>query len=346
MTSALDVFETQARACAKIGSPFTAELCRAIPEAMGETGFGQHIRLWQGDAGTDALALRACGGLHALVLTGAAPDLAATYPPHALDGARLRAALGDTIAEHDGFLTDYLDSPPQTNEVGRSSMLLGAGLTLAHETGFPLSVYEIGASAGLNLWFSRYAYDLGNGIAWGRSDAPLTVSSDWSGALPPLERWLDVVARRGCDRNPLTPDNPDDRLRLLSYIWPDQPERLTRMRKALDFSAAHAPLVAAADAADWIEHELAVPAEPGTVRMVYHTIVWQYLPEPVKARITAAIETAGAAATPDTPLAWFRFESDQGAGGDGGLMDLRLWPGGETRMLGRADFHGRWVRWA
>ena len=346
MSAAIENFELQARACARIGSPFTAELCRAIPEAMGDTGFARRVRNWAGPAGQDALALRACGGLHALVITGASPDLAAVYPPHAGDRAVLRSVLGDVIAEHDLFLTDYLDNPPQTNETARSSMILGAGLTVAHETGLPLSLYEIGASAGLNLWFSRYAYDLGNGLAWGRSDAPLTIASDWSGALPPLNIPLDVMSRRGCDRNPLSPADPEDRLRLMSYIWPDQASRMARMRQALDFVAARAPSVVAEDAADWVEAKLAKPQDPGTARLLYHTVVWQYLPEKVKARITAAIEAAGAAATRDKPLAWFRFENDQGAAGDGGLMDMRVWPGGETRVLGRADFHGRWVRWA
>ncbi len=32
-------------------------------------------------------------------------------------------------------------------------------------------------------------------------------------------------------------------------------------------------------------------------------------------------------------------------GASGGL-NLRLWPGRDTRALGRADFHGRWIDWA
>jgi hypothetical protein len=336
-------FEAQARGSAENGSPFTAELCRAIPDAMGESDFARRIHDWPGAAGPDALALRACGGLHALVLTGAAPYLAAFYPPAPMNRAGLRAALGDAIAEHDAFLTAYLDNPPQTNEVGRSSMLLGAALHVARATGLPLETYEIGASAGLNLWFSRYGFDLGNGLDWGRADAPLRIASAWSGAAPPLDQALAVVAQKGCDQNPLDPKSPDQRLRLLSYIWPDQPERLIRMREALDFAAARPAVVEKAEAADWVERQLRALAAPGIARMLYHTIVWQYLPEASKARILAALAEAGAAATEQTPLAWFRFENDMA--GDGGLMELTLWPGGETRVLGRAAFHGHWVKW-
>lgn len=344
MSAALDNFVAQAQACAAIGSPFTAELCRAIPDAMGDSGFARRIRTWPGEAGPDALALRACGGFHALVLAGIASDLARIYPPHEVDASVMRAVLADAIADHDAFLTAYLDSPPQTNEAGRSSMLLGAALHLARATRLPLTTLEVGASAGLNLWFSRYAFDLGHGLKWGRPGAPLTIASEWSGAFPALDQSFEIVAEEGCDRNPLDPRNADDRLRLLSYVWPDQPARLDRMRKALDFASRQPTSVERADAAEWVDMKLSAVPRRGVVRMLYHTVVWQYLPEVTRARISAALARAGEAATPTTPLAWFRFENDMA--GEGGLMELTLWPGGETQVLGRADFHGRWVKWA
>ncbi|MBU1174665.1 MAG: DUF2332 family protein [Alphaproteobacteria bacterium] len=347
MASPLDAFERQALGCERIGSPFTAALCRAIPVAMGRSRLADRLGGWPGDAAADALALRVCGGLHALVLTGASSELKAVYPPHDCNETALIAALRAAIAEHDAFLCAYLDQPPQTNETARSSMILGAALIVADRTGLPLTTFEIGASAGLNLWFSRYGFELGDGLKWGRADAPLIVASDWSGACPRRDVRLDVVSRRGCDRNPLDPRNPDDRLRLLSYIWPDQPARLDRMRRALDYAAHRPPVLDRQDAGTWLKRQLEAAPEPGLARMVYHTVVWQYLPTETQMELTATLGTAGAAASPQTPLAWFRFETDNLANGsDGGLMQLTLWPGGETEVLGRADFHGRWVRWA
>ena len=346
MGSPLDNFDLQAKACERLGSPFTGALCRAIPKVLGDSGFGQRIGNWSAEsAGQDALALRACGALHALVLTGASPEFAAVYPPNALDEATLAAAVSQVIGTHDAFLTAYLDSPPQTNEVARSAIILGAALTVAEQTGLPLSVMEVGASAGLNLFFERYGFDLGEGRTWGAPDAVLSIGSEWSGAIPPLTAPLEVVARSGCDRNPLKPTGPDDRLRLLSYVWPDQKQRLERMRLALDHAARQDLSVERDDAAAWVERALSAPQQPGVARMLYHTIVWQYLPEATKARISAAFEKAGAEASDASPLVWFRFENDAGANGDGGLMEMTLWPGGKTRVLGRADFHGRWVRW-
>jgi len=329
-----------------IASRFMSRMAESLLAVVDDkSAFGRRLIAWPDTAGEDALALRAIAGFHALKLSGAAPELTPHYPPFETSDAELQEAVRSAIAGHDAFLTEYLDSPPQTNETGRSSMVLGAALHVANATGLPIETFEIGASAGLNLWFERYTYDFGNGLKWGSADAPLTVRSDWSGAPPPLQAPVQVTARHGCDRNPLDPKNPDHRLRLTSYVWPDQSERLDRVAKALAFAAAQPVAVEKADAADWVEQALLAPPQSGVARMIYHTVVWQYLPEPVKARITDAIQKAAATATAETPLAWFRFENDD-KGEDGGLMELTHWPGGETRKLGRADFHGRWVEWA
>lgn len=336
-------FESQAHACDKLGSAFTAELCRLIPQVMGATAFATRLRNWPGDAGADALALRACGALHAMARSGSAPNLQAVYPPNQPDPSMLRATLAAEIGRNDAFLTAYLDSPPQTNEVARSSLILGAALHAAKVTGLPLEVLEIGASAGLNLQFAHYAYAFGPDLTWGQGGAPLTIRSEWSGNPPPFDAALEVIAQRGCDQNPLDPRDPKDRQRLISYVWPDQTERLDRIERALAFAATQNIVVEKMDAADWVERELSASPQPGRARMIYHTIVWQYLPAAIKSRISAAIERAAIAAKTQTPLIWFRFENDMA--GEGGLMQMTLWPGGETRTLGRADFHGRWVNW-
>jgi hypothetical protein len=56
------------------------------------------------------------------------------------------------------------------------------------------------------------------------------------------------------------------------------------------------------------------------------------------------MERAGAAATKDAPLAWISVEADR-MDAMSACVRLRLWPDGSDEELGRADFHGRWVRW-
>jgi hypothetical protein len=75
-----------------------------------------------------------------------------------------------------------------------------------------------------------------------------------------------------------------------------------------------------------------------------HSIAWQYFAGATQGRIAAALADAGAAATREAPLAWLRFESD-GLQGSAAIL-LTLWPGGETRALGRGDYHGRFADWS
>lgn len=335
-------FAGQADGCRRMGSAFTALVCELLGERLDATSaFGARILGWPGDMRADALALRAAGGLNALARSGREPALSAVYPPNEPTREALFDAIQAAIAGHDAFLTSCLDSAPQTNEVKRCAVLLGGALIVARETGLPLDVLEIGASAGLNLGFERHRYEVG-AAHWGPADAPVTIRSDWRGDLPPLDAALDIVSRRACDLNPLDPSNPSDRSRVMSYIWPDQPERIATTEAAFDAAAALPWRVERSDAADWVEARLADEPTQGHTRLLMHTIMWQYLPKAIQSRITVAMERAGAAATPTAPLAWLRMEAD---GQASAAVRLTTWPGGSEREIGRADFHGRWVEW-
>lgn len=345
-----EAFRRQAEACRSLGSPFTARLCERLVAVLDVgTPLGRAVAGWGADPVESALPLRVCGALHRVVRAGRAPALAPLYPSgagaaEAPESGALDAALRETAATLGEALAGLLESAPQTNEVGRSGVLLGGLLVLARETGMPLALDEIGSSAGLNLHPDCYAYDLGEGRRYGPAAAALTVACAWRGACPPLDAPLGVAARAGADRAPLDPADAAARERLLSYIWPDQPERLARTEAALDHAAAHRAPVERAEAADWAEARLARAPEPGRVRVLMHSITWQYLPAPSRARIAAALDAAGARATAEAPLAWLRLEPDGRAGS--AALTLTLWPGGAERALGRGDYHGRFADWS
>jgi len=340
---------SQAKSSPTLGSPFIGSLCQLLAERLDHSSaFGRRILNWPTEPHRDALALRACGALHALVRSGKEPDLTAAYPPSPFDEDVLWQAITGALSRHDDFLTAFLDSAPQTNEVARSGLILGGALHIAARTGLPLAIYEIGSSAGLNLAFDEYRYDLSDGLTWGPSDAPLTVATAWRGAIPPLDAPLRVVSRQGCDRNPLDPANPADADRLMAYIWADQAHRLARTAAALALAAAEGRKPERLDAASWVEREFSKRQEPGTCRVLFHTIVWQYLPDESQERIKAVIRASAEAATSVAPVAHLGVEPDslspdanKGAG-----MRLTIWPGGEVLQLGRGDFHGRWAEWA
>jgi hypothetical protein len=116
----------------------------------------------------DLVALRCCGALHHSVLRHPQSALAKLYPPHSMpDAGSLFDAVHATIEREDAALARFIETPPQTNEVRRAAIVLGGLLLIAARWNLPLSLIEIGASAGLNLNFDRFSYDLGGGRNWG-----------------------------------------------------------------------------------------------------------------------------------------------------------------------------------
>ncbi|MNY54105.1 hypothetical protein D3C86_1899350 [compost metagenome] len=82
---------------------------------------------------------------------------------------------------------------------------------------------------------------------------------------------------------------------------------------------------------------------PGAVHVVYHTTAWQYFPKAAQDEGEALIAEAGSNATPDAPFARLQMETDGQA--PGAALSLQVWPTGDKHLIGRADFHGRWVEW-
>lgn len=338
-------FTVQAHACEQMGSPFTARLLEGLGARLDHTTMsGNRVLTWQGppDALGDAVALRLAGALHGMARRGDHPDLARLYPPNPLPDLEtlVRVAL-ETIKRVDADIMRWLDHPPQTNEVARSAILYPGLMRIAAATGLPLNLYEIGCSAGLNLIPDRYTYRLGD-VKAGQTDSPVVLAPDWTGAAPGGTE-PDIVSRCGCDRNVLDVTDAEHAERIISYVWPDQPDRMHRVTAALGLARTDPPRIYRSDAGDWIETEITDDATPGIARVILHSIAFQYFPESVQRRITARIEGAGARATADTPLAWLSFEQFET---EGPRLVLRLWPGETSRVLARADAHCRSIRWS
>lgn len=98
----------------------------------------------------------------------------------------------------------------------------------------------------------------------------------------------------------------------------------------------------AADVADWVEARLAEPQAEGVVRVLMHSVVWQYLPEPVAERIRVAMAAAGARADSARPLAWVAMEPDRSLGHQ--AIRVRGWPGDTGwQVIATAHAHAAWI---
>ncbi len=324
-----------------------ALLCEALADRMDANSLtGRAVLGWSGDPMRDALMMRVTGGLHALVRAGQAPLLAPLYPPAPLPSPD---ALGDAVAAalgrpaFDAALLPWLDGAPQTNEVGRSGVLMPGLMTIAAMTGLPLRLFELGSSAGLNLCLDRWHYRFGD-IEAGPADSPVRLAPAWRGPPPPVVA-VHVIERRGVDLAPLDAADPAVAARLLAFIWADQPERLQRAAAAVAAVAADPPPIDRGDAAGWVEARVAPAA--GSAGVVFHSIALQYFPAATRARIAAHMAAAGATATAAAPLAWLRYEIEDPASGALPTLRLTLWRGGvaEERLLARAHPHGTFLEW-
>lgn len=330
----------QARACGDLGSPFTGRLLQALgPVLQQGTPLSDRLRDWPGDIGPRgaSLPLRLAGALHALVRQNADPGLVAVYPPNDVSDAALGRAVAAAIDNHAPYIDAWIDNAPQTNEVRRSALLIAVGNWLTARYQMPLVLSELGASAGLNLMWDQFGLSVGPD-RFGPQNPALTLSPDWTG-VPPVPAHPVITDRRGVDLKPIDPGSEQGQLRLLSYLWPDQPDRITRTQAAISVAQAQ---VDRGDAADWLDARLSQDC-PGMLHLIFHTVAWQYFPDPVKHRAETAIRAAGARASDQAPLAWFAMEADEK--GEGACLTLRLWPGDQHLTLGRADFHARWVSW-
>ncbi|MFL6660973.1 MAG: DUF2332 domain-containing protein [Rhizobacter sp.] len=343
-TSLLEAFERQARGCRLLGATFTAGLADTLGAELRRGGgpLASLLPSWPGDAWRDAVPVRLFAAIHARVLAGDA-RLAALYPPHAtqVDGPALIAALNEALATHRPQFEAMLAHPPQTNEIGRGSTLLGGYSEIARRTALPLSVLEIGASAGLNLRWDRYRYELDQ-AQWGDPASPVRIVAPWRGKAPALLPHIAVGERAGCDIAPIDITSPEQCLRLQSYVWPEQRERLERLQAALALARDDGLRVERSDAAEWVERQLAEP-RAGRATVLVHSVVWQYLPAPTRERIRAAIDAAGRRATREAPFAWLAFEFE--AVEAPATLRLTLWPGGASQALAHAHPHGAHTEW-
>jgi hypothetical protein len=340
-------FREQAAFCSAYGSPFTGALCERFADDIEAGGVvAALLSGWTSNPRADAVALRLCGALHAAALSRRDMELASLYPPGAWSMEAIWPTARAFLAREQEWVQGFLQYPPQTNETRRSIVLLAGFLAFAETWGGPIDMLEVGASAGLNLNWDKFSYKTSS-WSWG-PEGEVLIDTDWQAPAPPVSATPRIRNRAACDLNPLDIRDAKQALRLKSYVWADQAERLARFDGALKLALAHNVVVERADAAEWLARKLAARAQDAAT-IVYHSVFLQYPPRETREAIVAAIRNAGAGAGTEAPLAWVRLEPEAVTDGvENGLrfvVDLHTWPGGGRRILAYTDGHVRSV-WA
>jgi hypothetical protein len=211
----IEHFREQAGFCDSHGSPFSARLTERMLQDFEAGGpVAALIGGWTRSPRADAVAVRLAGALHAAVLAGRDPALAAEHPAQRgeWDMDVLWPLARAFLAREQAWVARFIESPPQTNEVRRSIVLLLGFLLFASEHEAAVDLFELGVSAGLNLNWDRFGYRTAS-WSWG-DPAGVCIDTAWEGSAPPLEAVLRVRSRAACDINPLDVRDLAARLRL------------------------------------------------------------------------------------------------------------------------------------
>ena len=282
-----------------------------------------------------------------LLLSGLDHPLAAHYPIISGKPRLLAPAyphFHEFCLEHRDRIVELISTRlTQTNVVRRCTCLLPAFSIVCRETSSPLALIDLGASAGLNLNFDRYAYsyqrDRREILRWGSDSAQIRLEAELrgNGELPPLPSAIPVASRDGIDLDPVDLANPDQLLWLRALIWPEHVERHQQLIDAATEFKDSDIRMHAGDATRVLPALIeSVPHEHALV--VYSTIALHQFPRESRQRIADTLATASA----ERPVWQIALE-----GNDPELSITRYRRGvtGEARVLADASPHGWWIEW-
>jgi hypothetical protein len=313
--------------------------------------------------------------VHFLLLSGAGHPLADFYDTVRLVRGQLAgpappgdvaAAFTDFCAGHRAELERLIATrTTQTNEVGRCTALLPALGHVAAQYGWnePLSILDLGTSAGLNLLFDDYGYTYrpAEGGAVRTAGTPgaavaleCAVRGD-AADLPEL-RLPAVATRVGLDLAPVDAFSDDEARWLLACLWPDNLPRFARLRAAVANlrSSAHPPRLERGDILTELPGVVATMPGDGPL-VVFHSWVAAYLTEDEQ----RALATGVAALDGQRPVHYLYAESPNETpglptppspvprkGADLATALVHVGPDGAPAVrLADTHPHGYWIRW-
>jgi Uncharacterized protein conserved in bacteria (DUF2332) len=188
-----------------------------------------------------------------------------------------------TLANWDAVAATALARRTQTNEPRRC-----AGLLPAFPAG-PLALLEVGASAGLCLLPDRYAYEYTGAAGLARVGASdVVLPCEVAGPVPIPAALPTVTWRAGLDLHPLDVASAEDVRWLESLIWPEQTDRLERLRAAVAAARIDPPRIVTGDLL--VDLPALVTEAPDDVTLVvYHSAVLAYVDADGRAQFEATI---------------------------------------------------------
>ena len=289
------------------------------------------------------------GAVHHALLRGAEHALAGYFPSvagaHVLPAADAGPALVSFCRAFGPELAETISTRlVQTNQVQRAlGLRLGLSM-ITDDVAGPVHLIEVGASAGLNLRFDRYGYQVGGRRSGDPASPVQLIAGVYGPAAPPDLDVLPAIATvQGIDLDPVDVLDPDARGWLEALIWPENHGQRALLRTALDLAAADPPLIHAGDAIDVLPR-VAAELPAGEPRVVFHCATRMHVPEDRLDAFDAAIGRLNDGG----PLWWLSIEDSPdpdprpGPARPGAALVLRP-PGAVAETVAVVDGHLRWI---
>lgn len=194
------------------------------------------------------------------------------------DYSELRRVL---LADGDAIKETIRHRSTQTNEAGRLATLTPVLAQIGRVSG-PLSLIEVGASAGLCLFPDRFDYAWPPAGALSGSGGP-TLTAAVTGPVPIPTAHPEIGWRGGVDLNPLDVDDDDAMAWLTTLVWPEQEDRRARLSAAIGVARAESAYIVKGDLLEELPGLVAQARVHGTP-VVFHSAVIAYLEPGARSR--------------------------------------------------------------
>jgi hypothetical protein len=295
----------------------------------------------------DALPNLFFAAVHYLLLKGEHHQLAAFYP-----------SLNNTSQHYDfvypyfrSFALEHKDQideiitthSVQTNEVGRCAVLVPAFELVARQAKTqPISVIEIGSSAGLTLLWDRYHYRYAEDLQCGNPNSPVRIECQLHGEKrPPVRDELPkITSRMGIDLSPVDLNDTESVQWLRALVWPEHLRRASQLEQAIQLARSNPPRIVSGNALELLPTLIdGVPANDPLC--IYHSFTLSLAGGKPK----ETLERLLAEASEKRDLSHISLEWV--ANSEAPILRLAFLSGGEKseKVLARCNAHGEWLEW-
>lgn len=226
----------------------------------------------------------------------------------------------------------------QTNEVRRCTYLYPSFCYIYDQVKKPVSLIEIGTSAGLQLFWDQYCYSYGTEEVYGNVNSKVHLKSEIKGENQPflLPNSPPVEERIGLDLHINDVSNEEDYLWLRSLIWPEHKERLEMFDYAATCLKEQSVKLIEGDGVSLLS-EIAERIPEDSVICIFHTHVANQIPENVKHKLVEQIKEIG------TTRDVFHLYNNMW---DRDLhLDYFINGKEYNETVGETDGHARWFSW-